>query len=294
MRKQLLLLLFSILAVLGYARTVTGVVTQASDGEPIIGASVQVHGTSRGTATDLDGRYSIDVNDGDVLDISYVGMNPVSIKVTSGKLVINVELKENAQVLSEVVVTAMGQTQEKKKLNFAVQSLDSDQVTAGGASNFANTLQGKVAGLQVATGGGSPNSSTQIIVRAISSVNNSQNNQPLVIVDGVAIRGSGDSLGDLNPNDIENISVLKGAAASALYGQESANGVIMITTKSGNRDGSVKVTGNQGHVQGELGQRRLGTLCAQGRHDLRQRGQLPEDRLTAKVRRVGFGRNREV
>ena len=213
MRKQLLLLLFSILAVLGYARTVTGVVTQASDGEPIIGASVQVHGTSRGTATDLDGRYSIDVNDGDVLDISYVGMNPVSIKVTSGKSVINVELKENAQVLSEVVVTAMGQTQEKKKLNFAVQSLDSDQVTAGGASNFANTLQGKVAGLQVATGGGSPNSSTQIIVRAISSVNNSQNNQPLVIVDGVAIRGSGDSLGDLNPNDIENISVLKGAAA---------------------------------------------------------------------------------
>lgn len=244
MRKQLLLLLFSILAVLGYARTVTGVVTQASDGEPIIGASVQVHGTSRGTATDLDGRYSIDVNDGDVLDISYVGMNPVSIKVTSGKSVINVELKENAQVLSEVVVTAMGQTQEKKKLNFAVQSLDSDQVTAGGASNFANTLQGKVAGLQVATGGGSPNSSTQIIVRAISSVNNSQNNQPLVIVDGVAIRGSGDSLGDLNPNDIENISVLKGAAASALYGQESANGVIMITTKSGNRDGSVKVTGS--------------------------------------------------
>ena len=100
MRKQLLLLLFSILAVLGYARTVTGVVTQASDGEPIIGASVQVHGTSRGTATDLDGRYSIDVNDGDVLDISYVGMNPVSIKVTSGKSVINVELKENAQVLS--------------------------------------------------------------------------------------------------------------------------------------------------------------------------------------------------
>ncbi|MBO4871296.1 MAG: SusC/RagA family TonB-linked outer membrane protein [Muribaculaceae bacterium] len=242
MKKQLLLLLFSVLAVLGYARTVTGVVKQASDGEPIIGATVQVHGTTRGTATDLDGKYSIDVNDGEVLDVSYVGMNPVSIKVTSGKSVINVELTENAQVLSEVVVTAMGQTQEKKKLNFAVQSLDSDQVTAGGSTNFANSLQGKVAGLQVNTGGGSPNSSTQVIIRAISSMNNSQNNEPLLIVDGVAIRGQVSSLGDLNPNDIENMTVLKGAAASALYGQEAANGVIMITTKSGSKDGTVKVT----------------------------------------------------
>ena len=230
MKKQLLLVLFSLLAVLGYARTVTGVVTQASDGEPIIGATVQVHGTNRGTATDLDGKYAIEANDGDVLDVSYVGMNPVSIRVTAGKSVINIELTENSQVLSEVVVTAMGQTQEKKKLNFAVQSLDSEQVTAGGSTNFANSLQGKVAGLQVNTGGGSPNSSTQVIIRAISSVNNSQNNEPLMIVDGVAIRGQGSTLADINPNDIENMTVLKGAAASALYGQEAANGVIMITT----------------------------------------------------------------
>ncbi len=242
MKKQLLLALFSLLAVLGYARTVTGVVTQASDGEPIIGATVQVHGTSRGTATDLDGKYAIEANDGDVLDVSYVGMNPVSVKVTGGKTVINIELTENSQVLSEVVVTAMGQTQEKKKLNFAVQSLDAEQVTAGGSTNFANSLQGKVAGLQVNTGGGSPNSSTQVIIRAISSVNNSQNNEPLMIVDGVAIRGQGSTLADINPNDIENMTVLKGAAASALYGQEAANGVIMITTKSGSKDGTVKVT----------------------------------------------------
>ncbi len=242
MRKQLMLLLFSLLAVLGYARTVTGVVTQASDGEPIIGATVQVHGTSRGTATDFDGKYSIEANDGDVLDVSYVGMVPVSIKVT-GKSVINIELKENAQVLSEVVVTAMGQTQEKKKLNFAVQQLSSDQVTAGGSANFANSLQGKVAGLQVGTGGGSPNSSTQVIIRAISSVNNSQSNEPLIIVDGVAMKSSSaTTLGDINPNDIENMSVLKGAAASALYGQEAANGVIMITTKSGSKDGTINVT----------------------------------------------------
>ncbi|MBR1882825.1 MAG: SusC/RagA family TonB-linked outer membrane protein [Muribaculaceae bacterium] len=241
MRKQLLILLFSMLSVLGYARTVTGVVTQASDGEPIIGASIFVHGTSRGTATDIDGKYSIDVNDGDVLDVTYVGMIPISIKVTAGKSVINIEMKENAQVLGEVVVTAMGQTQEKKKLNFAVQNLDSDQVTAGGSANFANSLQGKVAGLQVNTGGGSPNSSTQVIIRAISSVNNSQNNEPLMIIDGVPIRGQGSTLADFNPNDIENMTVLKGAAASALYGQEAANGVIMITTKSGSKDGTVRV-----------------------------------------------------
>ena len=115
MRKQLLLLLFSVIAMTGYARIVTGVVTQKSDGETVIGASIQVKGTSRGTATDIDGKYSIEVNDGEVLEISYVGMNPVSIKV-NGQKVINVELEDNSQVLQEVVVTAYGQTQEKKKL----------------------------------------------------------------------------------------------------------------------------------------------------------------------------------
>ena len=243
MRKQLTLLLFSLLAVMGYARVVTGVVTQASDGDVVIGATVQVHGTTKGTATDFEGKYSIDVKDGDVLDVSYVGMIPVSIKVTSGKNVINIELKDNSQVLSEVVVTAMGQTQEKKKLNFAVQQLDNEQVTAGGSANFANTLQGKVAGLQVNTGGGSPNSSTQVIIRAISSVNNSQSNEPLMIVDGIAMKStSASTLADINPNDIESMTVLKGAAASALYGQEAANGVIMITTKSGAKDGKISVT----------------------------------------------------
>ena len=244
MRKQLLLLLFSVFAVMGYARVVHGVVTQKSDGETIIGASVQVKGTTRGAATDMDGKYSIEVNDGDVLVISYVGMNPVSIKVSGGQSVINVEMEDNTQVLQEVVVTAYGQTQEKKKLNFAVQTLSSDQVTAGSTTNFANALQGKVAGLQVSTGGGSPNSSTQVIIRAISSVNNSQSNEPLMIVDGVPIRGKGSTLADINSNDIENMTVLKGAAASALYGQEAANGVIMITTKSGSKDGSVKVNAN--------------------------------------------------
>ena len=234
-----MLLLFSLFAVMGYARTVTGVVTSEADKQPVIGATVMVQGTSTGTATDFDGKYTINAGDNDVLVFSYVGMETSNIKV-NGRDVINVELKENSQVLDEVVVTAMGQTQEKKKLNFAVQSLDSDDVTAGQTANFANSLQGKVAGLQVNAGGSSPNASTQLIVRAISSINPSQNNEPLVIIDGMAVRGQGTSLGDLNANDIENMSVLKGAAASALYGQEAANGVIMITTKKG-KAGSLEV-----------------------------------------------------
>ena len=134
MRKQLLLLFFSLFAVMGFARTVTGVVKQASDKETIIGASVRVHGTTRGVTTDIDGKFQIDVQDGDVLDITYVGMNPVSVKVGK-QTVIEVEMTDNSQVLSEVVVTAMGQTQEKKKLNFAVQSLNSDQVTEIGRAH---------------------------------------------------------------------------------------------------------------------------------------------------------------
>ena len=244
MKKQLLLLLFSLFAVMGYARTVTGVVTSASDKEPIIGASVQVQGTTRGAATDLDGKYTLEAQDNDVLVVTYVGMTPQKVKV-GGRDVVDIVLQENSQVLEEVVVTAMGQTQEKKKLNFAVQSLNADDVSAGQSANFANSLQGKVAGLQVSTGGSSPNGSTQVIIRAISSINNSQSNEPLVIVDGMPIRSSGSSLGDLNPNDIENMSVLKGAAASALYGQEAANGVIMITTKRG-QEGTMQVTATGG------------------------------------------------
>ena len=160
MRKQLLLLLFSLFAVAGFARTVTGTVTSATDGEPLMGVSVVIKGTTIGTETDFDGNYSIDVkNDNAVLNFSYVGMKTQGIKV-GGQSVINVALEDDSEVLGEVVVTAMGQTQEKKKLNFAVQSLNSDAVTAGQSANFVNGLQGKVAGVQVSMAGGSPNSAS--------------------------------------------------------------------------------------------------------------------------------------
>lgn len=245
MKKQLLLLLFSIFAVAAFARPVTGTVTQESDGEPLIGVTVAVKGTSVVTATDIDGKYSIEVpGDNSVLTFNYVGMTPASVPV-GNRSVVDVKMKDNATVLNEVVVTAMGQTQEKKKLNFAVQALNSDEVTAGNSANFVNSLQGKVAGVQVSMTGGSPNATSQMVVRAVSSINPAQGNEPLFVIDGMPVRGGASSIGDINPNDIESMSVLKGAAASALYGPEGANGVIMITTKGG-KGGTVTVTASGG------------------------------------------------
>ena len=245
MKKQLLFLLFSVVVVAMQGRTVTGTVTQASDGDVVIGASVMVKGTQVGTTTDIDGKYSIDVKSDDaVLVFTYVGMNPVNEKV-GNRSVIDIVMSENATVLQEVVVTAMGQVQEKKKLNYAVQALNSDELTAGQSTNFVNSLQGKVAGVQVSMAGGSPNSASQIIIRSISSINSTQNNEPLFVIDGMAVRGAASSMADINPNDIESMSVLKGAAASSLYGTEGANGVILITTKSG-KAGELKTTASGG------------------------------------------------
>lgn len=244
MKKQLFLLLFSLITIMAQARVVTGTVYD-SDGEPALGASVSLKGAKTGVATDFDGKYSINVpNDNAVLTFSMVGHKTV-FETVGLRTVIDVNLPANAEVLEAVVVTAMGQSQAKSKLNFGVQELKSDEVLAGQSANFVNSLQGKVAGVRVSTSGGSPNSASQIVIRAISSINNAQSNEPLFVIDGMPIRGGGSSIGDINPSDIETMSVLKGAAASALYGQEGANGVIIITTKSG-KEGKVNVAVNGG------------------------------------------------
>lgn len=244
MKKQLFLLLFSLITIMAQARVVTGTVYD-SDGEPALGASVSLKGAKTGVATDFDGKYSINVpNDNAVLTFSMVGHKTV-FETVGSRTVIDVNLPANAEVLEAVVVTAMGQSQAKSKLNFGVQELKSDEVLAGQSANFVNSLQGKVAGVRVSTSGGSPNSASQIVIRAISSINNAQSNEPLFVIDGMPIRGGGSSIGDINPSDIETMSVLKGAAASALYGQEGANGVIIITTKSG-KEGKVNVAVNGG------------------------------------------------
>ena len=221
--------------------TVTGTVISAEDGLPVIGASVLEKGTSNGTITDFDGMYELTVADNAVLVYSYVGLTSQELKVSGS--VMDVTLKGDAIAMEEVVVTAMGVVQEKKRLNFAVQNIGGDALTENKSANFVNSLQGKIAGVSVTNAGGSPNSGSQIIIRGISSVNNSQSNEPLFILDGVAISGGGSTAADINPNDIENITVLKGAAAAALYGQDAANGVIMITTKQGEA-GKIKVQAN--------------------------------------------------
>lgn len=222
-------------AVVQQAITIKGVV-QDETGEPLIGVGVMVKGTATGTITDLDGNFSIQTTIGSVLVFSYVGYFNQEIKVESSQS-LNVVMKISATEIEEVVVTAMGVVAEKKKMNFAVQSLGSDELVAGNALSIASTLQGKVSGLQITNAGGSPNAGSQIQIRSISSINPSQNNEPLIVLDGMPITGGGSSLADINPNDIENLTVLKGAAASALYGQEGANGVLMITTKSGKAGG---------------------------------------------------------
>ena len=221
--------------------TVTGTVISAEDGLPVIGASVLEKGTSNGTITDFDGMYELTVADDAVLVYSYVGLTSQELKVSGS--VMNVTLKGDAIAMEEVVVTAMGVVQEKKRLNFAVQNIGGDALTENKSANFVNSLQGKIAGVSVTNSGGSPNAGSQIIIRGISSVNTSQSNEPLFILDGVAISGGGSTAADINPNDIENITVLKGAAAAALYGQDAANGVIMITTKQGEA-GKIKVQAN--------------------------------------------------
>ena len=242
MKKLFFVLTCSLMSVAMMASiTVRGVVISTEDGLPVIGASILEKGTSNGTITDFDGMYELTVQDGAVLVVSYVGMTSQELPVTGPQM--DVRLSSDAIAMEEVVVTAMGVVQEKKRLNFAVQNIGGDALTENKSANFVNSLQGKIAGVSVTNSGGSPNSGSQIIIRGISSVNNSQSNEPLFILDGVAISGGASAAADINPNDIENITVLKGAAAAALYGQDAANGVIMITTKQGEA-GKIKVQAN--------------------------------------------------
>ena len=232
MKKFCIMMALALLPLLSWGSiTVRGVVSSASDGQPVIGASVLEVGTSNGTITDFDGFYELTVADKATLEVSYVGLKTQRVAVTGQQM--NIVMQDDAIAVEEVVVTAMGIVQEKKRMNFAVQNIDGDKLTENKSANFVNSLQGKVAGIQVTNGGGSPNSGSQIIIRGISSVNTSKSNEPLFILDGMPISGGATAAADINPNDIENVTVLKGAAAAALYGQDAANGVIMITTKQG-------------------------------------------------------------
>lgn len=244
MVKRLTMLLASLFLLGGMAMAqsqVSGTVVDAN-GDPVVGAAVRIEGTKTGTVTDVDGKFSISAPANSRLTISYLGMQPTSVKAGSN---LKIELQSNDQQLNEVVVTALGIRREEKTLGYAAQTLDSKELTAGHVSDVTSALAGKVAGLTISASTADPGQANSVIIRGISSING--NNQPLYIVDGVPLtnstfttQGHANSTGgisNIDPNDIDDMTVLKGAAATALYGSRAANGVIMITTKSGKKNG---------------------------------------------------------
>lgn len=237
---------------------VSGIVTSAEDGEPIVGASVLVSGTTIGTITDMDGHFIINnlPATAKTLQVSYIGMQTQLLPITGSTLKIVMVL--DTKTLDGIVVTAMGISRERKALGYAMAEVGGDEMlkSRGGLTNPVNALQGKVAGLQISSGSGSMGGSSKVLIRGVSSI--SGNNQPLFVIDGVPIEGSdrnstdtarggggydyGNLIQDLNPDDIESISVLKGASASALYGSRANNGVVLITTKKGKKDEGMGVS----------------------------------------------------
>ena len=241
-----LMLLFAFFSILGmqvYAqKTVTGTVTDDA-GDVLPGASVLVKGTTVGTMTLGDGTYSIDVPDGsNILVFSYIAMETTEVTISGDE--VNVTLKPSSEGIEEVVVTALGIPKDKKAIGYAVQNVSGDEFTKAKETNIVNALSGRIAGVQVTSSSGAVGASSRITLRGSTSITG--NNEPLFVVDGVPINntnyGSAGSGGgfdtpsgaaDINPDDIETISVLKGANAAALYGSRAANGVILIKTKTG-------------------------------------------------------------
>ena len=242
----LLFLAMSVGVVSAQTSKVTGKVV-GEDGEPVIGASIIVKGTTVGTVTDFDGNFTLDVpSDGKQLVISYIGMKSKEVVVSPN---VNVTLMSDTQNLDEVVVTAMGISKEKKALGYAVQDVKSDELTQGANTSLSGALQGKVSGIDIASSSGMPGASSKIMIRGARSFTG--DNSPLYVIDGMPIASTADvntdtmnngsvsgadyanRAVDLDPNDIESINILKGQAASALYGMRASNGVIVITTKSG-------------------------------------------------------------
>ena len=222
--KQLLFLGIMLSTGVIFAQTVTGTVT-SNDG-PLPGVSVVIKGTSQGTETDFDGNYSIDnVGSDAVLVFSFIGFSTMEVTV-NGQTTINVKLEEDAQALDEVVVVGYGST-TRKEVTTAVTSVGEEEFNKGVISDASQLLQGKVAGLTVYNKGGNPNSTATIRLRGISTVGG--NTEPLVVIDGVL----GQSMSNVDPADIENITVLKDGSAAAIYGTRGSSGVILITTKSG-------------------------------------------------------------
>ncbi len=245
MEKRLTMFFVSLFLCVGsvLAQTkVTGTVYSQEDGQPIIGAAVKVDGTQTGMLTDVNGRFSLTLPDGKMtLTISYLGYESKTLQAKNG---MRVFLKADAATLDEVVVTAMGISRQQKTLGYSATQLDSEELTVGKMTDVTSALAGKVAGVQISASSADPGTANSVIICGFSSIHG--NNKPLSVVDGVPLQqtsmlsqGHQEAMGgvsSVNPNDIESMTVLKGAAATAIYGSRAANGVIIITTKSGKKE----------------------------------------------------------
>ena len=240
-----LLLFFCVVGTLSVQAqtTVSGKITDASDGSTLPGVNVVIKGTSIGASSDFDGNYSIDVDENAILQFSFVGYTTKEVSFT-GNSTINVALEVNAENLDEVVVTALGIKKSTKALGYSLTELKGEEMSEVPQTNAVNALQGKVAGVNVTQNATGAAGSSRVIIRGNSSLTG--NNQPLYVVDGIPISNEnngaagmwggndgGDGISSLNPQDIASVSVLKGGAASALYGSRASNGVIIVTTKQG-------------------------------------------------------------
>ena len=246
MKKSLTMLMVSLFLFVGTALAqtkITGTVLSQEDGQPIIGAAVKVDGTNTGMLTDVNGKFSLTLPEGKkTLTISYLGFQPKTVTAKNG---MRVFLKADATSLDEVVVTAMGISRQQKTLGYSAQTLKDEELTVGKLTDVTSALAGKVAGVQISASSANPGTANSVIIRGFSSING--NNQPLYVIDGVPMQqtsslaqGNQEAFGgisNVNPNDIESMTVLKGAAATALYGSRAANGVIVITTKGGKKNG---------------------------------------------------------
>ena len=258
MKKQILTAILLILTVGIFAqqKTITGKVTDVDSGSEIPGVSVVVEETGQGTMTDLNGKYSITIEKTENLTLTFSYVGYVTQKILVGdKSTVNVKLKAETSQIEEVVVTALGIKREKKALGYSASEINGDDLTEARESNILNSISGKIAGVQISKTAGGAGGSSRVVIRGNSSI--SGNNQALIVVDGIPIDNSnvgsagwlggydyGDGISDINPDDIENITVLKGPNAAALYGSRAANGVIMITTKKGTAKKGIGVSVN--------------------------------------------------
>lgn len=235
--------------------TVSGTVTSVSDGEPLIGASVLVKGTTIGTDTDIDGKFTVKAKKGDVLQFRYVGYEPSEVKVGDNN-VINVMLQENENNLDEVVVVGYG-TQKRKLVTGSTFQVSGDQIAQMNTTNALTAMQSQAPGVQITQASTQPGKGFKVSIRGVGTIGESS---PLLVIDGIVSGTANDGLNGINPNDIESIDVLKDAASAAIYGARAANGVILVTTKQG-KEGKISIT-YDGFVGWSNPYRQPGTLNA--------------------------------